>query len=295
MTAAYCDECGCEMSLPGMIDYNEKEIDEQYRAAEHIISVEDIEKLMTLYKIGKAPLSQALGFGEVTITRYLAGQVPSKEYSEVMKHALSSAEFMKTLLNQNREKMGDAAYKKAYKAATDLENLYVMVPADLLAVISYIFSYEREVTPLALQKLLYYVQGTHLAIYGKPLFNETCEAWVHGPVYRDVYNMFRDFKYNPIDDDRFSPLKECSSTLSPEAMNVIDMVLDTFGMYSGKVLEGITHKEAPWIEARKGLLPEETSNTKITLESMIEYFKKVNGMYGINTKDGMRNYIAQMM
>lgn len=35
---------------------------------------------MKIYKIGKAPLSLALGFGEVTITRYLSGQIPLKEY-----------------------------------------------------------------------------------------------------------------------------------------------------------------------------------------------------------------------
>ena len=38
----------------------------------------DIKKIMDIYKIGKAPLSLALGFGEVTIPRYLEGQVPSK-------------------------------------------------------------------------------------------------------------------------------------------------------------------------------------------------------------------------
>ena len=54
------------------MDYNVKEIDEQYRKAEEVITVEDIERLMKLYNIGKAPLSLALGFGEVTISRYLA-------------------------------------------------------------------------------------------------------------------------------------------------------------------------------------------------------------------------------
>lgn len=34
---------------------------------------EEIEALMSLYHLGKAPLSYALGFGEVTITRYLQG------------------------------------------------------------------------------------------------------------------------------------------------------------------------------------------------------------------------------
>ena len=295
ITAAFCNECGGEMGIPGLLDYNIKEIDEQYRKAEEIITVEDIERLMKLYNIGKAPLSLALGFGEVTITRYLAGQVPSKEYSDIMLHALVSASYMKELLDQNREKIGETAYKKAYTAATQLENLYVAVPVELLAVIAYIFSALHEVTPLTLQKLLYYIQGNYAAIYDKPLFDALCEAWVHGPVYRNVYNLFRDFKYNPIDDDRFVPLKESALPLTPEAKEVVDRVLDTFGMYSGKVLESITHKEAPWLDARKGFLPDETSHAEISLDAMKAYFKKVDEKYNIRTEDGLKSYIRMML
>ena len=295
ITAAFCNECGGEMGIPGLMDYNMKEIDEQYRKAEEVITVEDIERLMKLYNIGKAPLSLALGFGEVTITRYLAGQVPSKEYSDIMLHALASASYMKELLDQNREKIGETAYKKAYTAATQLENLYVAVPVELLAVIAYIFSALHEVTPLTLQKLLYYMQGNSAAIYDKPLFDAPCEAWVHGPVYRNVYNLFRDFKYNPIDDDRFVPLKESALPLTPEAKEVVDRVLDTFGMYSGKVLESITHKEAPWLDARRGFLPDETSHAEISLDAMKAYFKKVDEKYNIRTEDGLREYISKML
>ncbi len=71
---AVCAECGEKMSIPGLIDKNVQEIDEQYRAAEGLVSIDDIERLMKIYKIGKAPLSLALGFGEVTIPRYLEGQ-----------------------------------------------------------------------------------------------------------------------------------------------------------------------------------------------------------------------------
>ena len=295
ITTFVCNECGREIGFPGLMDYNIKEIDEQYRKAEELIAVEDIERLMKLYNIGKAPLSLALGFGEVTISRYLAGQVPSKDYSDIMLHALASATYMKELLAQNREKIGETAYRKAYTAATQLENLYVAVPVELLAVIAYIFSALHEVTPLTLQKLLYYIQGNYVALYDKPLFNATCEAWVHGPVYRNVYNLFRDFKYNPIDDDRFVPLKESALALTPEAKKVVDRVLNTFGMYSGKVLEGITHKETPWLDARSGLLPDETSHAEISLNAMKDYFKKVDYRYGIQTEDGLKKYIAEMI
>lgn len=82
--SAWNAECGEEMSIPGLIDKNIQEADEQYRAAEGLVSIADIEKRMKLYHIGKAPLSLALGFGEVTIPRYLEGQIPSKEYSDAV-------------------------------------------------------------------------------------------------------------------------------------------------------------------------------------------------------------------
>ena len=37
ITVAVCTECGEEMSIPGLIDQNIREVDEQYRAAEGIL------------------------------------------------------------------------------------------------------------------------------------------------------------------------------------------------------------------------------------------------------------------
>lgn len=151
LTKAYCGECGEEMSISGLIDLNIKEREEQYRAAEGIISVEDIRKLMKIYNIGKAPLSLALGFGEVTISRYLAGQIPSKTYSDIMMKALSEPEYMERLLIHNKDKIGDTAYKKAAKAAAELKELF-NVSDKMLMCVAYIFEQMQEVTPPLLCK-----------------------------------------------------------------------------------------------------------------------------------------------
>ena len=39
ITTAYCKECGCEVGVKGILDYNAKEIDEQFRKAERYFSV----------------------------------------------------------------------------------------------------------------------------------------------------------------------------------------------------------------------------------------------------------------
>lgn len=294
ITAATCGECGAEMSLPGLMDKNIQEIDQQYRTAEGLVSTGDIKKLMNIYQLGKAPLSLALGFGEVTISRYLEGQIPSKEYSDIMRSALTSPAYMKKKLVENRGKLTAAAYRKATGAAVDLEHLF-SISDKMLRTIAYIFKKLEEVTPLMLQKLIYFIQGLHLALHGKAFFREDCQAWIHGPVYQEVYDLFRDFKYNPIDDARFAILEGAADEWTDEEKRTVDLVVNTFGIYGGKTLETITHNEAPWNHARKGCGDTIPSSEIITKEEIQSYYETVNKEYGLNTEAGIENYIQDML
>lgn len=294
ITEAFCEVCGEPVSVPGLMDRNAAEIERQYREAEGIVSVDEIGRLMNVYNLGKAPLSFALGFGEITITRYLTGHVPSKEYSAIIKRALESPEFMGEKLRENKEKVGEAAYKKATDAIKELKPLFALSEKMLLT-ISYIFNKAEEVTPLALQKMLYYVQGFHMVLNESALFREDCEAWAHGPVFRDVYEVFKSFNYNPIDDPRFSMLKNRFRELSEAERHVIDLVVESFGMYSGKTLEQITHGETPWKEARGNCLPGDPSDEVITKESIKSYFEEVAKVYEIGSVKGIREYIQSKL
>ena len=50
------------------------------------------------------------------------------------------------------------------------------------------------VSPLKLQKLLYYVQSWYMVFNGRQntLFAQAPQAWVNGPVYPDIYYQYRD-------------------------------------------------------------------------------------------------------
>ncbi len=294
ITVAVCAECGEEMSLPGLIDQNIREIDTQYRSMEKLISISDIERLMKIYKIGKTPLSLALGFGEITVTRYLSGQVPSKEYSDIMKNALESPDYMLNMLTKNKSKLADAAYCKTLSAARNLKRLFSLSPK-ILQTISYVFETMEEVTPLMLQKLLYFVQGLHLVFFGTPMFKEDCEAWIHGPVYPDVYNLFRDFKYNPIEDNRFAILHDKFNELTTKEKELIDLVIHSFGIYSGKTLEQITHNEVPWQQARKGYADGIYSHEILPKDSIKVYYEQIDKDFGIHTISGLKGYIHHML
>lgn len=293
ITAYVCDCCHHEMGVPGVFDLNSREIDEQYRKAESIVSIEDIRDLMEIFNIGKTPLSLALGFGEITITRYLEGQVPSKEYSDVIRRALCSPSFMKEMLLKNREKIADSAFTKAMKAAENLEKAFT-ISDRMQGAIAYIFHTIDEAAPMALQTLLYYIEGVYSALSGKLMFSETCEAWRHGPVYRNVYNLFRDFRYNPADDARFAVLRGKKELLSDEERHAADLVLGTFGRYGGKALELIALKEDPWVNAREGYGPDESSGAEISNDSIKEYFVSVSRKYNLSSEEGINDYISAM-
>lgn len=293
ITTYVCDCCHHEMGVPGVFDLNSREIDEQYRKAESIVSIEDIRDLMEIFNIGKTPLSLALGFGEITITRYLEGQVPSKEYSDVIRRALCSPSFMKEMLLKNREKIADSAFTKAMKAAENLEKAFT-ISDRMQGAIAYIFHTIDEAAPMALQTLLYYIEGVYSALSGKLMFSETCEAWRHGPVYRNVYNLFRDFRYNPADDARFAVLRGKKELLSDEERHAADLVLGTFGRYGGKALELIALKEDPWVNAREGYGPDESSGAEISNDSIKEYFVSVSRKYNLSSEEGINDYISAM-
>ena len=122
-------------------------------------------------------------------------------------------------------------------------------------------------TNLRLQKLLYYAQAWHLAILGRPLFNDDFEAWVHGPVIPSLYSMYRIHGWSAIpapDSTDFSP--------SEESRGVIKEVWGTYSQYSAKRLEEISHGEAPWQHAREGYGPADRCNVVICKEDIRQYY-----------------------
>ncbi|WP_418466913.1 hypothetical protein [Faecalibacillus faecis] len=75
------------------MDLQMKEVDEQYRKEENIVSINEIKNLITLYDIKKESLSIALGFEKNTIACYLKEQVPSKKYSNIIRKLLNTILF----------------------------------------------------------------------------------------------------------------------------------------------------------------------------------------------------------
>ena len=98
------------------------------------------------------------------------------------------------------------------------------------------------ISNLKLQKLLYYMQGFHLAFFDEPLFEEDIHAWQHGPVVPSVYFKYKDFGSNGITLPEPSSLIE----LTEEEESIFEQVYNAYGQFSALKLREMTHQELPW-------------------------------------------------
>ena len=126
---------------------------------------------------------------------------------------------------------------------------------------------------LKLQKLLYYVQAWSYGINKTPMFNGDFEAWIHGPVNRDIYNRFNPRKYLSSEINVDDCLNQNVSIPSEDA-EFVDFILENYLKYSGAELERLSHSEMPWIKTRRNLNVNERRDKIIAPELMIEYYGK---------------------
>lgn len=140
------------------------------------------------------------------------------------------------------------------------------------------FGYETGelLTNLKLQKLVFYAQAWHLAIFAKPLFAERFEAWVHGPVSPDLYNDYKSSRWRPIvrEDLGEERKAELEDFFGDEITSFLEDVIEEYFGLSGYELEMMTHSEEPWLIARGGLPDDTPCNKVIKKEWMREYYRK---------------------
>ncbi|MBO7394102.1 MAG: DUF4065 domain-containing protein [Abditibacteriota bacterium] len=283
---ARCNECGSLVFVPDIVDFNLDALYDVYREKNGILPTEVIAAVPKKYKIGKRPLSLLLGWGEQTYTRYCEGHVPSKAYSDIIKHINDDPRFYMSLLEKNKEAITPEAYRKSRKAVEAL--LSGAGKIDKAA--EYLMYRCGDITPFTLQKYLYYVQGFGYAFNGDFLFAEDCEAWVYGPVYKNIYAKYKSRSFHPAD----KPTDFDMSALTDDEKTVCDSVIDNLCCYSGEILVRFTHNESPWLETRKGLAPDAQSNRIITKESIAAYFDAVKSKYNMINPVDIKEYAEAM-
>jgi uncharacterized phage-associated protein len=121
-----------------------------------------------------------------------------------------------------------------------------------------------QMTNMKVQKLLYYAQSIHLALYREPLFSNEIQAWRYGPVCPPAYQFYREFEGGQLPIPSLDSMTKIDSALR----QVLDEVWEYFGGYHAYRLSDMSYLEFPWKKARQGLPSEAASNNPIALEDL---------------------------
>jgi uncharacterized phage-associated protein len=113
----------------------------------------------------------------------------------------------------------------------------------------------QPITPMKLQKLVYYAHGWYAGYTEQPLINEPVEAWQYGPVIPSLYHEFKRFgsgvikgKATDVDFDR-EGFCEVPPPSDPNLRAFLDNIWKSYGRYTGIALSEMTHASgSPWHE-----------------------------------------------
>jgi uncharacterized phage-associated protein len=161
-------------------------------------------------------------------------------------------------------------------------------PYSSIAVANWFIDNLEGVTPLKLQKLIYYAHGWNLALRDEPLIDELVEAWEYGPVVPRVYHEFKEYgnrviltRGTEIDllPDSTIPIGQRAIFITPlmpqsdsRALQLVRKIVDVYGKYTGGQLSTMTHQPGtPWFEIHQEF--PNLKNVDIPNRKIKDYFR----------------------
>lgn len=124
------------------------------------------------------------------------------------------------------------------------------------------------ITPMKLQKLLFYVKVWTL-VAGNEIVIADFEHWDYGPVNREVYDDYRRYGSKSIDVgdsdnlDLYEPQKE-----------LINFIIENYISFDAFALSAMTHMEDPWKKTnRNEVIPNELINSYYSEQRFAKNFE----------------------
>lgn len=128
------------------------------------------------------------------------------------------------------------------------------------------FDSEVSVSPMKLQKILFFVASEYAKRTGRQLLSESFEAWAYGPVVRSVYDEFRSFGGSAIrayGKDARGKAYMADEDADPDLDLVLSAVWDATRDRTAVHLSRITHRpDSAWSTA-------ETNSERISHDAMV--------------------------
>ena len=289
---AVCIRCGELVDQSPLSEENELLAKEAFREQEKLILIKEIEEILEKYKIGKRPLSLLLGWGEGTLTRYIAGDLPTRQYSATLKRILDDPAYYEEVLEENRKAITYQAYNRSKKAlellgyATQQMTVESLCSESLAEAAGRFLGFEADMPLEKLQIMLYYLQGFHLAFWRREIFPEECIADSIMPEYKAIATLYPTGKLK-IDGSKVN----CLLT-EPEAI-LIDTLMKWLGCFGVAALKRIMVGESPHFMCQNGEANEETA--VFSKENLACHFSRIMDKYRMTSILDIADYSHDMI
>lgn len=272
---------------------NDARLYDIYKKQMNLLTSSEIKNIRKKYDMNQKEFALSIGVGEITIHRFENGSIQTESVDSIIRLS-EDPDIMYNLLIKNQTNLSDTDFNcflkkvsmlkrlKQHKIAKFNINDYINLNFETETVDNVtnqlIIEYNTQIdnvskkygiedncgaaeyiTPLKLQKLLYYIQGIALRIYGKPAFSNDISAWQYGPVVEEIYKQYKG--RNPISTPK-TDYEVCDGL-----KKIIQLVVSSYGQIEAGTLIDLTHDEDPWIKS--------INSGTISIELIKDYFNKV--------------------
>lgn len=248
-----------------------------YREKYGIISPDEIKKLREKYKLSQREFSQLLGFGEITISRYERGSLPTVAQNQIIKDSENPNKMLE-FLEMNSEKVGQQKAKELKEHLQEMlnSNLYEQLiideirdifqhepdifsgykPFDFKKFSNMVWFFSKKDRPYLtkLNKLMFYADYYFFKNFQMSLSGAKYMRHHYGPVpekFQTLYDNINDIEIIENDHGSFTStiIDKCEEEIfNEQELEILNFVYDKFKtMYSGEIRD-FSHEEKCWIE-----------------------------------------------
>lgn len=141
----------------------------------------------------------------------------------------------------------------------------------------------KPISPLKLQKLVYYAVGWYAGYTGRRLLDEEVKAWPYGPIIASIYHEFTHLGNDPITakDVRFGVIDTGTPLFDQSLVDFMTGVWSAYCSFSDIQLSEMTKADgSPWATT----VGAELMNQSIPFEMILRYFKTVVANVKVDTQ-----------
>lgn len=139
-------------------------------------------------------------------------------------------------------------------------------------------SQSQQISPMKLQKLIFFCHADYFVQFQAPLIKQEFEAWDYGPVIPSIYQEFKKFGKRPISskamifDPVFARHIEAKAAIDPVIEATLKKLFNFYLGFTAAELSEMSHEnEGAWRQARSLFANGLNINRRISA-SMIERF-----------------------